>query len=170
MHHHTLRIQYVHHRRSCRRRKLQFIHYSQEEYTWHPIETCKPLLEKTRYVSFAHPEHSTNEPADSSAGERHFCIFCDAATDVYDIIDIFKPPTPPLEDLSNVLASLSLQGAQIAVTPVTKVCTFALSYNISLSCLLLNKTPISHHCGVRLRCDRPYFRSSMDLGLLCRRK
>ncbi|EIM88514.1 uncharacterized protein STEHIDRAFT_95770 [Stereum hirsutum FP-91666 SS1] len=46
-----------------------------EEYTWHPIETCKPLLEKTRYVSFAHPEHSTNEPADPSAGKRLSRVF-----------------------------------------------------------------------------------------------
>ena len=29
-----------------------------EEYTWHPIEECRPLLDQYRYASFAHPEHS----------------------------------------------------------------------------------------------------------------
>ena len=36
-----------------------------EEYTWHPLEECTPLLDKYRYASFAHPEHST----DSKYGE-----------------------------------------------------------------------------------------------------
>ena len=31
-----------------------------EEYTWQPLATCVPLLERDgiRYVSFVHPEHS----------------------------------------------------------------------------------------------------------------
>ncbi|KDQ64886.1 hypothetical protein JAAARDRAFT_241032 [Jaapia argillacea MUCL 33604] len=29
-----------------------------EDYTWHPLETCVPLLEKYRYACFSHPEHS----------------------------------------------------------------------------------------------------------------
>ena len=33
-----------------------------EEYTWHPLEECKPLLDKFRYASFAHPEHSAESP------------------------------------------------------------------------------------------------------------
>lgn len=26
--------------------------YLQESYTWHPLETCKPLLDKTKYATF----------------------------------------------------------------------------------------------------------------------
>ena len=29
-----------------------------EDYTWHPLEECKPLLDRYRYACFAHPEHS----------------------------------------------------------------------------------------------------------------
>ncbi|KAI0091932.1 arginine-tRNA-protein transferase [Irpex rosettiformis] len=29
-----------------------------EDYSWHPLEECVPLLEKNRYACFAHPEHS----------------------------------------------------------------------------------------------------------------
>lgn len=40
-----------------------------EEYTWFPLETCKPLLEKYRYAAFAHPDHSTEQPpADTEEG------------------------------------------------------------------------------------------------------
>jgi arginine-tRNA-protein transferase len=27
-----------------------------EEYTWHSLEECKPVLDQVRYASFAHPE------------------------------------------------------------------------------------------------------------------
>ena len=29
-----------------------------EDYSWHHIEECIPLLEKNRYACFTHPEHS----------------------------------------------------------------------------------------------------------------
>lgn len=29
-----------------------------EEYTWHPLEGCKAMLDRVRYASFAHPEHN----------------------------------------------------------------------------------------------------------------
>lgn len=29
-----------------------------EEYSWHRLEDCIPLLQKNRYACFAHPEHS----------------------------------------------------------------------------------------------------------------
>lgn len=33
-----------------------------EEYTWHPLEECRPLLDKYRYVSFAHPDQALAGP------------------------------------------------------------------------------------------------------------
>lgn len=33
-----------------------------EEYTWYPLEKCRPHLDKFRYVSFAHPEHNLEGP------------------------------------------------------------------------------------------------------------
>jgi len=40
-----------------------------EDYTWHPLDSkCRPLLEKNRYATFTHPEHSI---AESYAGPPH---------------------------------------------------------------------------------------------------
>ncbi|KAI0082575.1 hypothetical protein K474DRAFT_1655378 [Panus rudis PR-1116 ss-1] len=33
-----------------------------EDYTWHPLDKCKPLLDKHRYACFSHPEHSIAGP------------------------------------------------------------------------------------------------------------
>ena len=33
-----------------------------EDYTWHPLEECKPLLDRHRYACFTHPEHSIDGP------------------------------------------------------------------------------------------------------------
>ncbi|EIN10566.1 hypothetical protein PUNSTDRAFT_112398 [Punctularia strigosozonata HHB-11173 SS5] len=33
-----------------------------ETYSWHTLESCRPLLEKNRYACFAHPEHSIAGP------------------------------------------------------------------------------------------------------------
>lgn len=37
-----------------------------EDYTWHPLEKCRPLLDKYRYVSFEHPEHNLEGPPNVS--------------------------------------------------------------------------------------------------------
>ncbi|KAI0335581.1 hypothetical protein GY45DRAFT_1350777 [Cubamyces sp. BRFM 1775] len=37
-----------------------------EEYTWHPLERCRPLLDLFHYACFAHPEHSLETPASSA--------------------------------------------------------------------------------------------------------
>ncbi|EPT02754.1 hypothetical protein FOMPIDRAFT_1143185 [Fomitopsis schrenkii] len=37
-----------------------------EDYTWHPLEKCRPLLDKYRYVSFEHPEHNLQGPPNVS--------------------------------------------------------------------------------------------------------
>ena len=34
-----------------------------EDYTWHPLEKCRPLLDTYRYASFAHPEHNLEGPS-----------------------------------------------------------------------------------------------------------
>ena len=34
-----------------------------EEYTWFPLEKCRPLLDQNHCASFAHPEHSLREPS-----------------------------------------------------------------------------------------------------------
>ncbi|KAI9000901.1 arginine-tRNA-protein transferase [Trametes punicea] len=40
-----------------------------EDYTWFPLERCRPLLEQYHYACFAHPEHSLKEPS-SSPGKQ----------------------------------------------------------------------------------------------------
>lgn len=35
-----------------------------EDYTWHPLEFCIPLLDRYHYATFTQPEHSLESPAD----------------------------------------------------------------------------------------------------------
>ncbi|OSX59239.1 hypothetical protein POSPLADRAFT_1150353 [Postia placenta MAD-698-R-SB12] len=56
---------YIH---SCKKMRYKGDYYPSyladpEEYTWYPLETCRPLLDKFHYVSFAHPEHNLKAPA-----------------------------------------------------------------------------------------------------------
>ena len=44
----------------------------QEDYIWHSINTCIPLLDKYRYACFAHPEHSLAGPRDPGPGMLNF--------------------------------------------------------------------------------------------------
>ena len=37
-----------------------------EDYTWHPLEKCRPLLDQYRYASFEHPEHNLEGPPNVS--------------------------------------------------------------------------------------------------------
>ncbi|KAH7887853.1 arginine-tRNA-protein transferase [Phlebopus sp. FC_14] len=39
-----------------------------EEYTWHPLKTCIEILDKYRYATFAHPEHSLEGSDDPGEG------------------------------------------------------------------------------------------------------
>ena len=41
---------------------------TQEEFTWHPVEACVPLLDKYRYACFVHPEHSLEGSRDPGPG------------------------------------------------------------------------------------------------------
>lgn len=40
----------------------------QEEFTWHPMEACVPLLDRYRYACFTHPEHSLEGSRDPGPG------------------------------------------------------------------------------------------------------
>jgi arginine-tRNA-protein transferase len=40
----------------------------QEEYTWFPLRDCILQLEKFRYATFAHPEHSVEGSEDPGEG------------------------------------------------------------------------------------------------------
>ncbi|RPD67049.1 hypothetical protein L226DRAFT_529443 [Lentinus tigrinus ALCF2SS1-7] len=68
-----------------------------EEFTWFPLEKCRPLLDKYHYASFAHPEHSLTEPASEPT------------------------PTPefPEDVLAHTLSVAGLKGRTISVAPVT---------------------------------------------------
>ncbi|KAI0939731.1 hypothetical protein AcW1_004663 [Taiwanofungus camphoratus] len=57
-----------------------------EDYTWFPVEECRPLLDKFRYVSFAHPEHNIQEPATREA-ETNQPDFSIAALQGVQLID-----------------------------------------------------------------------------------
>ncbi|KAH9940591.1 arginine-tRNA-protein transferase [Amylocystis lapponica] len=66
-----------------------------EEYTWFPLETCRPLLDKYRYASFAHPEHCTEE-----------------APPAQDVSEV------PLEVLQHVMLLQGLESRRPVITPV----------------------------------------------------
>ncbi|KAI6047293.1 arginine-tRNA-protein transferase [Pisolithus marmoratus] len=41
----------------------------QEDYSWHPLESCIPLLDQHHYATFTHPGHSLESPADIEVNE-----------------------------------------------------------------------------------------------------
>ncbi|KAJ8457239.1 hypothetical protein ONZ51_g11657 [Trametes cubensis] len=67
-----------------------------EEYTWHPLERCRPLLDQFHHACFAHPEHSLKTPASAA------------------------DPTPdlPPELLLESCYVANIQGNQVSVAPV----------------------------------------------------
>ncbi len=86
-----------------------------EEYTWHPLGECKPLLDKYRYASFAHPEHciegiytGTSEWTTNYSEPRLTACYLPA------------PKTNvPLEDLEDVQLLVSVRNGQAICQPVT---------------------------------------------------
>ena len=54
----------------------------QEEFTWHPLKTCVPMLNRYRYACFVHPEHSLEGSQDPGPGMcvqvscRHLANLC----------------------------------------------------------------------------------------------
>ncbi|KAI0776001.1 arginine-tRNA-protein transferase [Trametes elegans] len=47
-----------------------------EEYSWFPLEKCRPMLEQYHYACFAHPEHSLKTPANEpGAREAPACEY-----------------------------------------------------------------------------------------------
>ncbi|KAJ3521251.1 hypothetical protein NM688_g9040 [Phlebia brevispora] len=67
-----------------------------EDYTWHPLEECKPLLEQYRYACFSHPEHSIEE---DYIGEDH-------------------NPQLSHNDLKDVNVVISVQDRRAIIAPV----------------------------------------------------
>ncbi|PCH41274.1 hypothetical protein WOLCODRAFT_100182 [Wolfiporia cocos MD-104 SS10] len=74
-----------------------------EEYTWHPLEKCIPLLEKYRYVSFAHPD-------DGLEGSPHHDAMDNDDADGADCSE---------EELEDIMALKSVRGGSAVVQPVT---------------------------------------------------
>ncbi|KAH7920811.1 hypothetical protein BV22DRAFT_1020525 [Leucogyrophana mollusca] len=73
-----------------------------EEYTWHPLDTCIPLLDRYRYATFAHPERSlegSDDPGETDFPETQVTI-----------------PDDILEDVQIIY---SIQGGVVSVIPVT---------------------------------------------------
>jgi len=73
-----------------------------EEYTWHPMRDCVPLLEKHYYVPFAHPSRARRpmgepvpEPATNAADDYD-----------YDEEDAEAPAAPPVS--SSTLAAVKI--------------------------------------------------------------
>ncbi|KAI0796566.1 arginine-tRNA-protein transferase [Abortiporus biennis] len=57
-----------------------------EDYSWHPLEQCKPSLDKNRYACFSHPEHCIEGSCDDPPPEPHIL---DA--DLLDIMFLENP-------------------------------------------------------------------------------
>lgn len=87
---------YIH---SCKKMRYKGDYYPSyladpEEYTWYPLETCRPLLDKFHYVSFAHPEHNLEAPATEEA-------------------------TSDIDDILPEVMLLEVHNARAVVVPVT---------------------------------------------------
>lgn len=46
----------------------------QETYTWFPLSTCLPLLQRHRYACFSHPEHSLVDPPNEGGECPNSCL------------------------------------------------------------------------------------------------
>ncbi|KZT20813.1 hypothetical protein NEOLEDRAFT_1100325 [Neolentinus lepideus HHB14362 ss-1] len=69
-----------------------------EEYTWHSLDKCIPLLEENKYVCFSHPEHSI--PHGAPIPER---------------------PAPPMlsdDELQQINVFMKVEHRQIIVSPM----------------------------------------------------
>lgn len=73
-----------------------------EDFSWHPIEVCRPLLEKYRYATFIYPEHSN---ADSAGSPVHH----------QSVVD---QPIPSQENLDQILALKSIRGKEAITVPI----------------------------------------------------
>ncbi|KZO98195.1 hypothetical protein CALVIDRAFT_562577 [Calocera viscosa TUFC12733] len=98
-----------------------------EEYTWHPLASCTPLLDKHRYVSFAHPP----EADEARQAEVQAPIEPDPEEDVDEEVGYEPLPrcTAGCEDplvvehdprMRDVHMVLRQQGNTVTVGPVTK--------------------------------------------------
>ncbi len=92
-----------------------------EDYSWAPLETCRPLLDNYHYACFSHPERSLDTPA-TSPGTCPHALW---AVDMRSHIPFDADPTPeiPLEVLQNVRHVIQTETergevvAPVAVSP-----------------------------------------------------
>ncbi|CAL1701413.1 unnamed protein product [Somion occarium] len=68
-----------------------------EDYTWHPLEKCRPLLDKYRFACFSHPEHSIAGIYEGSSPD----------------------PDIPLADLQEIQLLDSVRDEMAIVKPIT---------------------------------------------------
>ena len=84
-----------------------------EEYTWYPLEKCRPLLDKNHYAAFAHPEHSLTEPASEPSTSVEYTAS--------QKLNLNTDPTPEFSEevLAHTMCVAGMNGRTISVTPVT---------------------------------------------------
>ena len=83
-----------------------------EEYTWHPLEKCRPLLDKNHYASFAHPDHCLTKPATTPGSFSALRMFEHGAyADTDPAVDYSK-------ELSQIKAVDVVRGHQVVLAPV----------------------------------------------------
>lgn len=84
-----------------------------EEYSWHPLDECKPLLSKHRYACFAHPEHSIEEAFVASGDDRDvFAYLC-----CRFLLNLSTVPVFDTASLATVLL-LTMNGGGMEARPV----------------------------------------------------
>ncbi|CDO68698.1 hypothetical protein BN946_scf184652.g25 [Trametes cinnabarina] len=88
-----------------------------EEYTWFPLERCRPLLDQYHYACFAHPEHSLKEPSSVAGNDGATILVIRVVESCYDLL---ADPTPTLspEILIQSRYIADVQGNQVSVAPV----------------------------------------------------
>lgn len=89
-----------------------------EEYTWFPLSDCIPQLERFRYATFAHPEHSLERPERPSEGTIR-SLFGN-----FLLTTPFKGPSIHVSEelLNEVMVIYSMQQDTLSVGPITVSC------------------------------------------------
>lgn len=87
-----------------------------EDYSWAPLDKCRPLLDKYHYACFTHPERSLEIPA-TSPGASDAVV---ARLLTHTLLVVFVDPTPsmPMELLRNAQHVVRIQRGQVVVAPI----------------------------------------------------
>jgi len=103
-----------------------------EEWTWHSLDTCQPLLDKYRYATFAHPENSISGPFNGGAHDpqipeqsmKEIQMVKEIKKGTVTVISVVDSPQWPRPSVKNAITTC----ASALGLPLAKSVIFYLAY------------------------------------------